>query len=183
MPSVGSQGQAFADAAGSVDAPGIAAWGGFAGVLATWVSTFIVIPGTLVGASGVIGGAGIATTSTNPGAALAASVGSVDVVGLANWNAIGAVLIATPIMAIPSGMSSPPLGGPVAGVGRIFFASGSTLGDSLADAAGSVDAAGIEGWNRLADSLVNWLEEAVIFSGVGMIAPAGGPVTGLGKLL
>ncbi len=119
-------GSSLATAAGSVDAVGIAAWQSLAGAIATWLLTGTVVPAGLIayvgaGAAPVTGAATLAFASAP---LLAASVSSVDAVGVAKWAAIATALsahvtsnaVASPLPL----MVNPGVGGPVTGLGSLL---------------------------------------------------------------
>lgn len=187
--SLAAAGEDGADAAGSVDAAGRTAWKtGFFGTIATWLpANTIILSGALVSASGVISGFGLFSFSTRTlGVSLASAVGSTDAAAIANWTDIGNAILShleTNGKAMGTGLSAPPLGGPVVGVGSVVCPVGS-LGTSLASAAQSVDAPGIAGWNAVASVLADFIATANFLPApIPFVAPPSGPIVGTGTII
>lgn len=193
-------GVSLASAAGSVDPTGIARWAAIAQKLAEWLPANITIPSaTLAGAGGTISGTAslvIASSDLGDELAEAAFSGLADAAGLAAWQAIGSAIIAhitSYALANGAGMTyvagtSPPPFVPVAGTGTISF-SNSGLGQSLATAAGSVDAAGRAAWVNIGTAILSWMTTNAIFSPTTsgapslVVPPPGGAVVGTGELI
>jgi len=185
-------GSTLATSAGSVDAPGQAAWTAMGTTLASWiVANCSVLPGTMVAAGAACTGIGLLTFAgaASLGSAIASAAGSVDAVGQAKWTDIATALVghlgsfgqANPVAFV---VSNPTTGGPVTGVGTVTFAN-TAVGSSLASAAGSIDAAGIAAWTAIGTALLAHVaaNAQLLATPIGFIAPpGGGPLTGSGTI-
>lgn len=129
----------------------------------------------------------LSATSTALGVSLAASAGSVDPFGLARWAAIAQALDSW----FPASVTFTSVGltgaaGNVTGTTPFVF-SASDLGEQLADAAQSVDAAGQAAWGRIGDAIIVHCTSYGQGNGAGMAYAVAGtgtpvPVTGTGAI-
>lgn len=181
--SAATLGPALASAAGSTDAPGLAAWNAIAAAIITWVTAAIVsaVGGTpLVAAGPVISGTGAIVPTGAP--ALAAAAGSTDAIGVASWVTIASTLatwlatggINPSTLVAYTGVGS----GPVTGTAVLAF----TSAPPLATAAGSTDSVGIAAWAAIATAIRSHLQTASMVLPVMTNAGIGGPVAGTGTI-
>lgn len=193
-----SIGPQLAAAAGSVDPVGVLAWASIGAAICSslpgCITNFDPTKGTvmLVAAGVVLPSSG--GFSTNPASAaafgivLAASAGSVDGVGISKWVAIGNAIVDWMGSKGCYGSSglvgytgpAPPANGPVTGSGQVGFTD-ENIGPSLAEAAGSTDAAGIAKWTAIGAVIINAIKTNGAIAPATMQNPAvGGPVVGTG---
>jgi hypothetical protein len=127
----------------------------------------------------------LASTSPALGVSLASSAGSVDPFGIVRWAAIATTLGTW----FPASVAFTSVGltgaaGNITG-GTAFAFTASDLGDQLATAAQSVDAAGQAAWGRIGDALVSHVQSYGLAGSSGLAYVVGGmatpvPVTGSG---
>lgn len=186
-------GVSLAVAAGSADAPGIAAWisigAALCAQLPVYCGVFNPTLGTpMVSAAGVINpgsGALVALPAAPMGLVLAASAGSIDAAGIAKWTAVASVLVNW-VGAYgrygPAGLIGfvGPSPGAVTGTGLVQFAN-EAIGPDLALAVGVADAVGIATWTAIGAAILTTIKASGQIAPGAMVNPGtGGPVTGLG---
>jgi len=182
-------GVAMAAGAGSVDAPGIAAWIGVGDAIATWMpANLTVLPGAMVAAGVAVGGFGLYSAAAAPtlGVAMAAGAGSVDAPGITAWIGVATALVAHVVafgQANPNAFVANPLGGPVVGAGQMQFTN-PAAGPALAAGAGSVDAPGIAAWTGVGTAILTHMAANTIVLSLGFTSPpGGGPLVGTAHIL
>lgn len=138
----------------------------------------------------------LAAASGTLGLELAAAAGSVDLVGIVAWTAIGATICGTlpgcitnfdptknTVMLVAAGVVLPNSGGFTTNA-----VSAAAFGLSLAASAGSVDAAGIAKWVAIGTAIVDWVGTYGCYGETGLLGYAGpappptGAVTGSGSV-
>lgn len=188
----------LAQAAGSTDPVGIAAWlaigATICGSLPGCITNFDPTKGdVMLVAAGVIAPdtGGFTTNAVSAaafGLSLAGSAGSVDPVGIQKWVAIGTAIVDWmgdygcygPSGLIAYAGPAPPPNGAVTGSGKVSFTD-ENIGPSLAAAAGSEDEAGIAKWTAIGAAIIDAIKTNGAIAPASMQNPAaGGAVFGTG---
>lgn len=157
--------------------------------MASWLVSNVVVnnipPASLSAAGSVVGGTGrfsITGSGDSFGDALAASVGAVDVAGIAKWRALGGAIrshIIAQGRANPTSYVANPLGGPVTGAGTLSFAS-TVFSPSLASVLGLTDALNVAVWLALGTAILGHISANAVVGSLGFTSPSGGgPLVGV----
>jgi len=133
---------------------------------------------------------GLSGTQVTLAASLSLAAGAIDPLSLAAWGAIGNAFIlwaTTPGNIVPTPSPAPsPLtaaGTAITGNGLIVTTNASGLGSALATAAKATAAQPVAAWQAIAGAFATWLgTSGQIDPGLLVAVPAGGAVTGTGKL-
>lgn len=172
-------GAAIAAAGAVVVPPGPATVVAMATALCTWVKdNAVILPGTLTAAGSAVSGAGLITfpsgSGNDLGDALAASIPSADVAGIAKWRLMGNAVfnhLTSQGQITGTSMVASPTGGPVTGNGGTAF---SGVFSPLLGVAMALTGANIAVWTAIGVAIDAHFVSSGSTLTLGLASPSGG---------